>query len=76
LVYSEGDLLPSLIVDVYDGNFVLQTLSQGAERLQSELVDLLIEEFNPRLILERNDARVREIEGLELRKGLIWRHVC
>src|SRR5580765_4996125 len=72
LVYSEGDLLPSLVVDVYDGNFVLQTLSQGTDRLQSELVELLIEEFNPRSILERNDARVREIEGLELRKGVLY----
>ena len=27
LVYSEGDLLPSLIVDVYDNVLVLQTLS-------------------------------------------------
>jgi 23S rRNA (cytosine1962-C5)-methyltransferase len=71
LVYSEGDLLPSLVVDVYDGNFVLQTLSQGTDRLQSELVELLIEEFDPRSILERNDARVREIEGLELRKGVL-----
>jgi 23S rRNA (cytosine1962-C5)-methyltransferase len=72
LVYSEGDLLSSLIVDVYDGHFVLQTLSQGTDRLQSKLVELLIDEFNPPSILERNDARVREIEGLELRKGLIW----
>ena len=71
LVYSEGDLLPSLIVDVYDGNFVLQTLSQGTDRLQNEIVELLIEEFKPRSILERNDARVREIEGLELRKGVL-----
>jgi 23S rRNA (cytosine1962-C5)-methyltransferase len=51
---------------------VLQTLSQGTDRLQDEIVELLIEEFKPRSILERNDARVREIEGLELRKGLIW----
>jgi 23S rRNA (cytosine1962-C5)-methyltransferase len=72
LVYSEGDVLPSLIVDVYAGNFVLQTLSQGTNRVQSELVELVIEEFNPRSILERNDARVREIEGLELRKGVLW----
>ena len=71
LVYSEGDLLPSLIVDVYDGNFVLQTLSQGTDRLQDEIVELLVEEFKPRSILERNDARVREIEGLELRKGVL-----
>src|SRR5882724_411518 len=31
LIYSEGDLLSSLIVDVYDDVLVLQTLSQGTE---------------------------------------------
>jgi len=72
LVYSEGDLLPSLIVDGYDDVFVLQTLSQGTDQLKSTLAELLVEEFAPRAIVERNDARVRELEGLELRKGLIW----
>ncbi len=72
LVYSEGDLLSSIIVDVYDGHFLLQTLSQGADRWQSKLVELLIEEFKPRSVSERNDARVREFEGLELRKGLLY----
>jgi 23S rRNA (cytosine1962-C5)-methyltransferase len=72
LVYSEGDLLPSLIVDVYDGHYVLQALSQGTDRLQKEIVELMIEEFKPRSISERNDARVRQFEGLELRKGVIY----
>lgn len=72
LVYSEGDLLPSLIVDGYDGHYVLQALSQGSDRLQSELVELLVEEFQPRSIMERNDARVRELEGLELRNGIVY----
>jgi 23S rRNA (cytosine1962-C5)-methyltransferase len=72
LVYSEGDLLSSLIVDVYDGNFVLQTLSQGTDKLQNQFVELLVEEFKPRSIVERNDARVRELEGLELRKGTLY----
>src|SRR3989440_2308036 len=75
LVYSEGDLMPSLIVDVYDQVFVIQTLSQGAERLKSMLVDLLVEEFKPRAIVERNDARVREFEGLELRTGVLYERV-
>src|SRR5262249_50948884 len=66
LVYSEGDLLPSLIIDVYAGVYVIQTLSQGMASLQDELVELVTEEFSPRGILERNDARVRELEGLEL----------
>jgi 23S rRNA (cytosine1962-C5)-methyltransferase len=72
LVYSEGDLLPSIIVDVYGGHFVVQTLSQGASRVQDKLVELIIEQFEPRSVLERNDARVRQIEGLELRTGVLW----
>jgi 23S rRNA (cytosine1962-C5)-methyltransferase len=71
LVNSEGDLLPSLIVDVYDDVLVLQTLSQGSEKLKRLLAELLREEFNPRAVIERNDGRVRAFEGLELRSGLL-----
>lgn len=66
LVYSEGDLLPSLIVDRYNDVLVLQTLSQGTETLKSTFTEILIEEFQPRAVIERNDARVRELEGLPL----------
>src|ERR1700674_3949830 len=45
LVYSEGDLLPSLIVDRYDDVLVMQTLSQGTEQLKSTLAELLVEEL-------------------------------
>ena len=72
LVYSEGDLLPSLIVDAYAGHYIVQTLSQGTDRLQPEIVELLIEEFKPLTISERNDARVRGLEGLELRKEVVY----
>ena len=72
LVYSEGDLLPSLIVDLYDNVLVLQTLSQGTETLKSLLVEMLVGQFNPRAVIERNDARVRELEGLELKSGVLY----
>lgn len=72
LVYSEGDLLPSLIVDVYDRVLVLQTLSQGSEALKEMLVELLVEEFRPLAIVERNDVRVRQLEGLESRTGVLY----
>ena len=72
LVYSEGDLLPSLIVDRYDDVLVMQTLSQGTEQLKSTLAELLVEEFAPRAIIERNDARVRELEGLERHTGTLY----
>jgi len=71
LVYSEGDLLPSIIVDVYDGNFVWQALSQGSDRMQAELIELLVEEFQPKSVFELNDARVRQLENLELRAGVV-----
>ena len=66
LIYSEGDLLPSLIVDRYDDVLVLQTLSQGTDTLKPLLTEILIEEFKPRAVIERNDVRVRELEGLPL----------
>ena len=64
LIYSEGDLLPSFIVDRYDDVLVVQTLSQGADRVKPLVIEILIEEFKPRAVIERNDARVRELEGL------------
>jgi 23S rRNA (cytosine1962-C5)-methyltransferase len=72
LVYSEGDLLPSLIVDVYDDVLVLQTLSQGTEQVKAMLVELLVEEFAPRAVIERNDVRVRQLEGLEMSVGMLY----
>ena len=72
LIYSEGDLLPSLIVDRYDDVLVIQTLSQGSDALKSFLTEILIEEFNPRAVIERNDARVRELEGLPLIAAAVY----
>jgi len=66
LIYSEGDLLPSLIVDVYADVVVMQTLSQGTDAVKSMLTELLVEELHPRAVIERNDVRVRELEGLPL----------
>ncbi len=71
LVAAEGDLLPSLIVDRYDHCLVLQTLSQGMERLKPEIIEILQEQFAPLAILERNDAAVRPLEGLAEQKGLL-----
>lgn len=71
LVYSEGDLLPSLIIDKYDDVFVIQTLSQGSEQVKATVAELLVEEFKPDAIVERNDARVRQLEGLESTSGFL-----
>jgi 23S rRNA (cytosine1962-C5)-methyltransferase len=72
LVYGESDLLPSLIVDRYDDCLVIQTLSQGMDALKQMWVDLLAERYSPRAILERNEARVRDLEGLPRVTGVVY----
>ncbi|MFB3920826.1 MAG: class I SAM-dependent rRNA methyltransferase [Terriglobia bacterium] len=71
LVASEGDLLPSLIIDRYGQYFILQTLSQGMERLKPAIVEILKDQFAPLSIIERNDAAVRGLEGLAEQVGIL-----
>lgn len=65
LVNAEGDLLPSLIVDRYGDYLVVQSLSQGVERMLPTITRLLVERLAPKGILARNDAKVRSLEGLD-----------
>jgi len=65
LVHGEGDLIPSLVVDRYDEYLVVQTLSQGTDRLLHEITAMLVELLAPRGVLARNDPKVRALEGLE-----------
>lgn len=71
LVHGEGDLLPSLVVDRYGEHLVIQTLSQGMEQLKGRIVEILVERLRPRGILERNDPKVRGLEGLEAKVALL-----
>jgi 23S rRNA (cytosine1962-C5)-methyltransferase len=64
LVHGEADHLPSIIVDRYGDYLVIQTLSQASEKQKGLLVELLVEMFSPKGILERNDPKVRMLEGL------------
>lgn len=65
LVHGEADLLPSLVVDRYADHLVVQTLSQGMDRLLPVVVSTLVEALAPAGILARNDPKVRALEGLE-----------
>lgn len=71
VVHGEGDLLPSLIVDRYGEYLAIQTLSQGTERAKPEIVRALVELLKPRGIVERNDPKVRTLEGLEQKVSVL-----
>jgi 23S rRNA (cytosine1962-C5)-methyltransferase len=64
LVHGEADLLPSIVIDRYGDHLVVQTLSQASERQKNLIVEILVEQFSPQGILERNDPKVRLLEGL------------
>lgn len=64
LVNAEADLLPGLIVDKYADFVVLQALTAGVEKVKGLIVDELANIVQPAGIFERNDASVRELEGL------------
>jgi 23S rRNA (cytosine1962-C5)-methyltransferase len=71
VVHGEGDGMPSLIVDRYGEYLVVQTLSQGTDRLRPQIVTLLQDLLRPAGILARNDPRVRELEGLDRKVELL-----
>ena len=72
LVHGEGDRLPSLIVDRYGDYLVVQTLSQGSDRMLPQIVDILGSIAQPAGILARNDPKVRALEGLEQKVEVLY----
>jgi 23S rRNA (cytosine1962-C5)-methyltransferase len=71
LVYSEGDLLPGLIVDRYQDHLVLQALTLGMELRTEVICEALDRLLQPQAIIARNDVRIRSLEGLPHEKKVL-----
>ena len=71
LVHGEGDFLPGLIVDKFNDYFSIQTFSVGMDKRLTLICDVLDSLFHPKGIVERNEALIRTVEGLEQRKGIL-----
>jgi len=71
VVNSESDFLPGLIVDKYGDRLVVQMLTLGMDMRKKEIIATLEELLHPVAIVERNDAVVRKLEGLEQTKSVI-----
>jgi 23S rRNA (cytosine1962-C5)-methyltransferase len=71
LVFSEADELPGLVIDRYGDRYgslvLLQVLARGLDRPEvRELVTRIpVEELAPETTVERGDARIAALEGLE-----------
>jgi 23S rRNA (cytosine1962-C5)-methyltransferase len=74
IAFSEADFLPGLIVDRYNDVLSLQILTQAMDAgpVRQAIVRTLREELQPAGIVERVEARIRELEQLpELPSGLL-----
>jgi 23S rRNA (cytosine1962-C5)-methyltransferase len=70
-VHGESDLMPGLVVDRYGDYLSVQFMTQGPENYRKLFCDLLEDIYRPKGIMERSDGKVRLLEGLEQRKGVI-----
>lgn len=71
VVFAEADFLPALVVDKFGDYLVIQTLALGIDMYKDTIVKVLNEVIHPKGIYERNDVPVRELEGLEMKKGFL-----
>jgi 23S rRNA (cytosine1962-C5)-methyltransferase len=71
LIFGEADGLSQLIIDKFNDYFVIQTLALGIDRWKDAIVKCIQEIFHPKGIYERNDVPIRELEGMEQKKGFL-----
>ena len=74
LIFGEADGLPGLTIDRYGCVLVSQVLSYGMELHKGTIYRLLVEQLQKdgvcvQGVFERNEAAIRELEGLPLEKG-------
>jgi 23S rRNA (cytosine1962-C5)-methyltransferase len=75
IVFSEADFLPGLIVDRYNDVVTLQILTQAMDAacVREAVLRTVCGELQPAGIVERVEARIRELEQLPPRpSGLLW----
>lgn len=72
VINAESDFLPGVIVDKYADFLVCQFLSAGACFWKNDILEILINIFNPAGIYERSDSEAINKEGLTQTKGLLF----
>lgn len=75
LIFGEADGFPGLTVDRFDDVLIAQVLSLGMERHKNQIFSLLLRvlrEMGERVkgVYERNDVKIRELEGMSENKGI------
>jgi 23S rRNA (cytosine1962-C5)-methyltransferase len=71
LVHAEGDQLPGLVIDRYEGVLAVQLTTMGMQRRKELLKQAIEVALEPSGAVLRSEGRNRQLEGLEDETG-IW----
>ena len=75
LVHGEGDNLPGLIIDYYNGVCVMQAHSAGMFRSRKNIADALVKVYGDRLqaVYDKSSGTAPFKAGLDLVDGYLWK---
>ncbi len=76
LVHGEGDNLPGLIIDYYDGVCVMQAHSAGMFRSKAHIADALVKVYGDSLkaVYDKSSGTAPFKAGLDLVDGYLYKH--
>ena len=75
LVHGEGDMLPGLIIDIYDRTAVIQAHSAGMFRAKEEICRALLDIYGSSLeaVYDKSSGTAPYKAGLDLNDGYLYR---
>ena len=71
-VFSEGDFLPGLIIDNFNGHMVAQFLTLGIDTMKDDIISILEKDVKALSLYERSDYGGRKLEGLADSTGQLF----
>lgn len=75
LIFSESDMLPGVVCDVFGKVGVLQIATPAFDRIKTRLAGIIAEKADLDAVYEKSDGDGRKIEGLPATSGILYGNV-
>ena len=72
LIFSESDMLPGIVCDVFEKTGVLQISTPAFDKIKTRLAEIIAETAGLEAVYEKSDGDGRKIEGLSEISGFLY----
>ena len=72
LIFSESDMLPGIVCDVFEKTGVLQIATPAFDRIKHQLAEIIAKAADLEAVYEKSDGDGRKIEGLPEKSGFLY----